>query len=325
MALAGVLLGTLEGGLHLVEDRLPEPVLWGGGEVSAKVAQASSLSGGADVLLLGPSHASIGLSPACMKEVEGFGDQKVYNGGLNGRTFTVIDFVSEHVYEPELQPKVVVVTASPVILNGNNEWMERNSAEFFNAPFPSALQAGGVRKGWGLFLAKNVNLYKFRRRERGLSKGYVSGKQVLDRFGYHAIEGKFDEEKREELARKNHPYQSIMSEHSFDGPSVDSFQALVKRLQENGSEVVVLNTPFRAELLEISKEGAADYERYLGQVKAATAELGAHWWDYQKNTTLTDEDFADVDHLNVKGARTVSMRLAQDLLQQFPALLAPGK
>lgn len=323
LVLAVLAVGSAELALHALEDRLPDPVLWGGGEVSTKVAQVEAWEGeSVDVLLLGPSHASIGLTPAAMRKEQGFSDLSVYNGGLNGRTFTVIDFVSRHVYEPEFRPKVAVVTASPVVLNGNNMWMERNSSEFFTAPIPAALSSRGVRKRWGLFLTKHVNLYKYRRRGEGLAKGFVGGKKVLDRFGYHAVEGEYDFDRRRELAAAVHPYQSIMSSHSFDGVSVDAFRVLIQRLRDRGTEVVVVNMPFRQELLEISVRGAEEYDDYLKAVENSTIEVGAYWWDYQNGLELTDMDFRDVDHLNVTGAEKVSRRLAQDLLREFPSLLA---
>src|SRR5918993_125241 len=77
--------------LHAASRWLPDPVLWGSKEVSAKVEQAGRRAAGGvppvDLLILGPSHASVGLSPRDMGARAAGGSVSIYNGALNGRTY----------------------------------------------------------------------------------------------------------------------------------------------------------------------------------------------------------------------------------------------
>ena len=315
-----LLILLIEIALHLSEDKLPEPVIWGSGETSVKVAQVikradENKNKALDILIAGPSHASLGISPQAMKSVNGCNDLQIYNGGLNGRTYSVVNFVSKNVYEPLLRPSIIVLTASPVILNGNNQWMERNSSEFFAAPMPKALLSKSPERNWRIFLNEHIFLFKYRRREWKLSEGYLNGKKVVDAFGYHAVEGVYDENSRRELLEGPHPYLGIMNAFTFDGPSVESFVEMITRLQAIGCTVIVVNMPFRDALLEISDTGSEDYQAYLNALHALSSQLGFTWLDYQENMTFTDDDFRDVDHLNTTGAIRLSEGLAQDVLQ----------
>jgi hypothetical protein len=307
--------------LHVASPWLPDPVLWGSGEVSAKVAQAQRIGSAprrpVDVLILGPSHASVGLSPA---EIEAGvnGSLGVYNGALNGRTYPALEFVFDQVYEPMLRPRALVLAVSPLVLNAHNLWMERNSEQLFGAAYPSALRATGLASIWQRLLVDHVYLYRYRHTQAGLRDGRIDGRRRLDAHGFAQPAATGTYQPQPEGLPPDHPYRRIMHAYDFSGPSVDAFIRLLQHAREARLPVVVVNMPFRSEMLEISPTGAADYARYLEAMDHLRHEFSFSWLDYQAQLSFEDGEFRDVDHLNEAGARRLSRQLAVDLLGVLP-------
>jgi hypothetical protein len=310
--------------LHLASPWLPDPVLWGSNEVSAKVEQVRRMAvthgPQADVLILGPSHASVGLSPREMGAA-----LRVYNGALNGRTYPALEFVFEEVYEPLLKPRALVLAVSPLVLNAHNKWMERNSEQLFEAPYPSALRTSGPVGLWRRFLVDHVALYRYRHRQRGLRDGRVDARRHLDEFGYTQPGATGTYEPSPAGLPADHPYRRIMYAYDFSGPSVEAFVRLLERAHLDGLPVAVVNMPFRSEMLKISSTGRADYDRYLVEMRQLRERFGFTWLDYQADVTFGDAEFRDVDHLNAIGTRKLSQRLAHDLVQVLAATSPGGR
>lgn len=315
--LALVIVGGAEATLHMLADRLPEPVLWGAGEASSKIAQAEALGPanpqGIDVLILGPSHASVGISPEVLIEACGKAGMTAYNGGINGRDYPVVEFVFEHVYEPQLQPRTVVITANPICFNRNAPLLAHNNQEFFDAPAPRALISSGIEGWWRGVLAHDFALFYYRTRARGLSEGCVGGKQVLDPFGYHAVSGTFDEKRKAELRSPGHPYAKVWKNYAFGGASAEAFEKLITDAQSAGAKVLVVNMPFRPELLALDATAEKSYAAYLEAIRALRERLAFDWLDLEETLPLTDGDFRDVDHLNETGAAKATRAIAQYL------------
>ena len=304
--------------LHIFQSFLPEPVVWGSGEASVKVAQVRRLAGNLteplDLLILGPSHASVGISPAAMLSSVDHPRFTIYNGSLNGRTYPVLEFLLREVYQPLLKPRMLVLSASPVIFNLHNSWMERNSREFFSAPMPRACRSTGIEHLWRTFLVEDLFLYRYRRRQADLSEGFLNGRRIVDRYGYHAVDGRYDDEQRRLLLASTHPYHNIMRHFEFGGPSVAAFIDILKWSRRIDIPVVVVNMPFRTDLLTISPTGQDDYAEYLRRMLMLRDTYGFRWLDYQQSMSLDDDDFRDVDHLNVPGAVLLSRHLSLDLV-----------
>lgn len=77
--------------------------------------------------------------------------------------------------------------------------------------------------------------------------------------------------------------------------------------------VVLVNMPYRPELLAMASNGRDAYQDSLTGMKRLRDRFGFVWLDYQAELALDDDDFRDVDHLNARGARKLSIRLARDL------------
>jgi hypothetical protein len=310
--------------LHVASPWLPDPVLWGSNEVSAKVEQVRRMAAEhrpqADVLILGPSHASVGLSPRDMGAA-----LRVYNGALNGRTYPALEFVFEEIYEPLLKPRALVLAVSPLVLNAHNKWMERNSEQLFEAPYPSALRASGPVGIWRRFLVDHVALYRYRHRQRGLRDGRVDGRRYLDEFGYTQPGATGTYRPSPTGLPADHPYRRIMYAYDFSGPSVDAFIRLLERARADGIPVAVVNMPFRSEMLAVSSTGKADYDRYLVEMRRVREQFGFTWLDYQADVTFDDAEFRDVDHLNAVGTQKLSRRLATDLVHVIASASPGGK
>lgn len=310
---------AIEASLHAFSARLPSPVLWGEGEGSVKIAQAGKIAASRpaaerlDVLILGPSHASIGISPAAMRDALPDPDPTIYNGAINGRMYAVIEFVYEHVYKPRLDPRTLVLTASPLIMSESNVAMERNTIEFMEAPMPYMLQTRGVERLWREFLVKDVALYRYRKRQSKLAEGFFDGQRVVDADGWHPLHGTFDEAAQQRYMKSPHPYHEVIERFRFGGPSVDAFLRIVREARAEGRGVVVVNPPFCPQLLDAVPSGRANYATYLERMSALQRELGFTWLDYQQSLPLPPTDFNDVDHLNATGAAKLSARLATDL------------
>jgi hypothetical protein len=302
--------------LHVASPWLPDPVLWGSNEVSAKIEQVRRMAAQrpdpVDVLILGPSHASVGLSPHEMGARPDDASLRIYNGALNGRTYPALEFVFTHVYEPLLKPRALVLAVSPLVLNAHNTWMERNSEQLFRSPYPSALLSSGPMRMWRRFLVEHVNLYRYRHRFAGLRNGRLDKRRYLDVHGY-AGPGTTVYQPSPGGLPPGHPYRRIMHAYDFSGPSVDAFVRLLEHARRTGVPVAVVNMPFRPAMLEVSPTGREDYRRYLAEVEALRQRFGFTWLDYQSGIAFDDREFRDVDHLNTAGVQKLSQRLGDDL------------
>jgi hypothetical protein len=203
------------------------------------------------------------------------------------------------------------------MFNDNVRLLEHNTEEFFEAPMPTALSATGIDRLWRMFLVNDLYLFRYRRRERGLSLGFVSGKRVLDKFGYHRVDGVFDEAQRERLRSPSHGYRKLWLDYVFGGPSVKSFEAILADAGSRGIRCVVVNMPFRPELLELPGDGRQAYAVYVENMLRLRDQYGFAWLDYEESLVLDDADFRDVDHLNGAGAGKLSARLGRDISTMF--------
>jgi hypothetical protein len=158
-----------------------------------------------------------------------------------------------------------------------------------------------------------VYLYRYRHAQSGLRDGRIDGRRRLDEHGFTQPYASGTYQRLPDGLPADHPYRRIMHAYDFSGPSVDAFVRLLGRARANRRPVVVVNMPFRAEMLEISPSGAADYARYLAEMDRLRGEFGFTWLDYQAQIPFDDAEFRDVDHLNETGARRLSRRLAADL------------
>ena len=318
---AVAIVAACELGLHLAGAWLPDPVLWGSREVSAKVEQvrrkAAAGAAPVDALILGPSHASVGLSPRDMFATAapgGSGAVSIYNGALNGRTYPALEFVFRHVYQPQLQPRALVLAVSPLVLNAHNKWMERNSEQLFESAYPAALSSHGPMRPWRLFLVDHVALYRYRHTQAGLRDGRIDSRRRLDEFGYTGADTTVYRPAAGGLPA-NHPYRQIMHAYSFSGPSVEAFVRLLEWARDSRVPVAVVNMPFRPAMLQISPTGESDYDAYLNAMAGLRRQFGFAWFDYEAGMSLADADFRDVDHLNASGVQKLSRRLGGDLSQ----------
>jgi hypothetical protein len=312
----------VEVGLHLMADRLPDPVLWGSGEVSTKVAQALKLGAEGqapiDVLILGPSHPSMGISPTLMREAASRPDWKIYNGALNGRDYPVVSVVMERIYLPELKPKLLLLTATPITTNSRYQALGKNTKEFFDAPKPKSIFGTGLQGAWARFLVNHVYLYRYHTRSKGLADGWIAGAPKLDATGFHSLSGTFNAEEKRLLLKPNHPYRDIWTDYEFGGPSVDAFREILDAARRHDLPVLVINMPFLDELYDLPGNGRASYAVYLEKMSALLAEFDAPWIDYNEIMELDETDFHDVDHLNLQGVEKLSALLARDVERLFP-------
>lgn len=312
---AGLLL-AVEAALHLFAPWLPTPVVWGHGESSTKVAQVQALAAdyphGIDLLILGPSHGSVGISPMAMRAALPDRDWIIYNGALNGRNYPVLDFIFHHVYLPTLQPRALVIAVNPITFNANRPLLQHNTAEFFQSPMPQALRATGLEKLWRIFLAQHLALYRYRSRAPHLADGCVGGEPTLDPWGYHPVEGTFDQQERQKLLAPNHPYNNVWHNYDFGGAAATALTDILATAENRQIAVVLVNMPFRPALFEVGPDAAAGYADYLASIKHLRDQYDFTWFDYQQ-LDWTDADFRDADHLNTQGAVRLSQHLARDL------------
>jgi hypothetical protein len=313
---AVVILCFLEAVLRTLAPRLPEAVLWGKGESSVKIAQVLAASSrkndSYDVLILGPSHASTGISPSAMKEGLA-GVPSIYNGGINGRDYPVLEMILREVYLPHLQPRTIVLTVSPVCFNRNFAILGSNTAEFCSAPMPRVWLAQGLEKSWQRLLVEHVYLYRYNHWQKDLSAGCFRGRRLVDEHGFHAAHGVFDEAQRFRLLSSNHRYHGIWKDYECGGAALEALIGMLVLAAENGIRTVVVNMPFRRELFDLPGPGEAAYDEYLQAMSRLSQSLDFLWLDYQAQMHFDAEDFVDVDHLNPTGAAKLSLRLGLDL------------
>jgi hypothetical protein len=162
-------------------------------------------------------------------------------------------------------------------------------------------------------MVEHVYLYRYRKRQTRLELGFVGGKRLTDHWGFGAGFGVYNQRDRSELLEGPHQYREVLQDFAFGGPSLEAFLRIVDHANARQLPVVVVNMPFRKDLLRLSANAPEDYAAYLRQMTALSTRYGFTWLDYQDSLPLEDRDFFDVDHLNFEGAKRLSRRLAEDL------------
>ena len=315
IAAAAALLGC-EASLRLFQARLPQPRLWGEGESSTKVAQferfAPRPGGRIDGLILGPSHASMCISPAAMRGEWGT-NTVVYNAGINGRDYPVVEFLFRHAFLKRARPSFVVITISPICFNRNYSPIAGNTAEFFASPAPGGIEGTGVVGLIERWMVSNVHLYRYRWRGPRLSDGFVGGKPVLDEFGFHGAAGAYSDAVRMALLDSDHPYYPVWQNYEFGGAAVEALRLLIREAQAAGARVVLVDTPFLPPLLELPGEPRAAIAQYDAEISRIAEANGVVRLNYRESSVYEMTDFRDTDHLNKRGAAKLSRILAADL------------
>jgi|GEM_PF-3447280 len=89
--------------------------------------------------------------------------------------------------------------------------------------------------------------------------------------------------------------------------------ATLRRLQEAGVAVAVVNTTSASALLEIYGPDSI-YDEYLARVRAVCAARGVPFHDHLRNPVTSDADFTDGDHMNGEGARNYTRFVVRNVV-----------
>lgn len=90
----------------------------------------------------------------------------------------------------------------------------------------------------------------------------------------------------------------------------DSFENMIKFLNKNKIELVVVTTPYRKEFFSIDKF-INQYNAYLMKILDFNKEYDFKYINLQNSLKLADTFFVDSSHLNFKGAELVSKKIVE--------------
>jgi hypothetical protein len=112
-----------------------------------------------------------------------------------------------------------------------------------------------------------------------------------------------------------HRQQEIdaMDKYQPDPSAFRQFQDLLGRLNAAGHTVVVVNLPVTDLFVDLAPNGEADYRDYRTRLEAVTSAAQTHFVDLAETPLDRDADYADVNHLNLRGSMKVTVSLVRQL------------
>lgn len=313
---AVVMLLVLEVAVRLIDQRLPEPLLWHSEEAQAKVEQMDALArrGGVDLVFLGTSIVNAGVEPAVVGEHTG-GRVGSYNAGLSSGTPRLMEPWLLDVVGPRLSPDVVVIGLTSFEVAA----VERSP--FFDAFAASPAGRQSMRTESRVdradrWLGERSALWANRVALR-------SPDSVLD-----AVRGAAPPVSPEVAALQPNGRTSFLQTQQFEdrvlGVGIDltdwtiggdepaALRRLVDGVTASGARAVLVEMPVTDEYIARHPRGAADYAEFEAFMARFATEAGVDLIS-DLDTRRDHRWFADEIHMNNDGATAFTAALVDEL------------
>jgi hypothetical protein len=136
----------------------------------------------------------------------------------------------------------------------------------------------------------------------------ADGNQVILRDRVLAMESAAHRQQEVEAMEKFRP----------DPAPYRELEGLLGRLGAAGHTAVVVNLPVTDLFVDLAPNGRADYTDYLTRLEAATSAANTELIDLAATPLDRDSEYADVNHLNLRGSMKVTAALVEQLTLTGP-------
>ncbi len=308
-----------EGTARLVEPRLEPVGRWPRADYARHDTGLEPRAADLDLLVLGSSVVGRAISPDRLRDLGG--PALGYNYWLAGPPMRSVDLLATDVLLRRVTPSVVLLGLT--MREFTDGPVARNHVDSLRHS-PGFLAASG-RLGWidrlddGLQRASVLARHRtdFRDPMR-LARNIAAAPLVPERLGPDGyLLDRANDRLADEPAAHVAQEEAVMAGYEVSRADVDALRHLLGVIGERGIPVLVVNLPVTGRFIAMADDAMADYDNYLGQVRAAAMESGAGWLDTM-DRPWPDHLFGDVNHLNDNGAARLDP-LVLDALARLPA------
>lgn len=313
----------------------PAPRLWHALLVQDKLdylAEAAE-SHRVDVLFVGNSTTQAGVNPTMFdatvsdtaRTITGNMEMERGVGSFNASIEGLPPFGTElflPIYLKRALPATIIYGVTPQDLNANSPWAMDVTERLTHSPMVLAESERGWR-GW--FLGRLLRYSELFRYRPILMQVFMTGTLhddasedvYFDRQGHDAIDRRLADLTTDQ---RTHLYNKAgVLNYSVNGVQQDALRRTVAEAQARGIQIVLVNMPLADDYYH-NFDNVSDYEQYMTALTHLAAEADIPLWnmegtdptfDYQP---FSDDEFADLNHLNANGAERLSTLLAQRYL-----------
>jgi hypothetical protein len=287
-----------------------------------------------DVLIIGSSHVKKGvLAQTVEEELSELAGRPVraFNLGQRGAHILTNYAVFRDMLNHAKRPRVVVVELSPASINFNNKDKQMSLKHYCSQGdilrlLPSFRTTDEFKASlFGLFRGVTT-LIDFVVRPPRLPEHAQLLEQVLAQGGGHLYKPEKDpfasyasrSQKEQERRIKRRGWATKrrrLVNYRIDGPSDRIVRRMVALSKEKEVPLVFIDLPVTREFRGFYNEG--EYETFLKYAENLHVSRGVEFHNLTREyLLLPDNDFADLDHLNKRGAEKLSRHLAVNILQR---------
>lgn len=294
----------------------PEPTLWHAEFVQPKVdyLKAFELERGIDVLFIGNSTTQAGVNPQAFDIARGK-RESVGPGSFNASVEGIPPYgalIFLQIFLQYCRPGTVYYGITPQDLNSNSPWARDVSDRIDHSPLALAESRHGLLGISNAILLQYSALYRYR---SALFRTLLNGKPdpvprvYFDRRGFEPSDRNLSQVPQGKGAE--YFDKAGVLNYSVQGIQIESARNMATYLRDQGIRLVLVNMPLANGYFSIF-DSPSDYEDYRSAISELASTFGVPLFDAERLSTdagFDDTDFADLNHLNRKGAEKLSTML----------------
>jgi hypothetical protein len=299
---------------------LPDHQVWYGPEMQFKQHQVRALEddGGASVVFLGSSTTDVGIDPSGIDLPRGA--RPAYNASTGAGSIGMIATWAQRFAIPRLRPDVVVLGLVSREFNPNDSEQVRLEREFFAAPAVRHLMGNeSVWQRMERVIEQRSALFRYRtvlreprywRQVAGLGDAVTTktyGEIVAPDGQY---EGFLHTAYRNPPEFERRARRTVFRDFEVGAEKRRTLRELLTFLRARARQVVLVNMPVTADYVAGHPRGQADYDDFVGMLRAEASRAGARLLDAG---IWPRSLFADPGHVNAGGARRLTALLNDEL------------
>ncbi|MFB3904380.1 MAG: hypothetical protein ACE15E_13095 [Acidobacteriota bacterium] len=292
----------------------PEPGLWHSPLVQAKLDYLKKFQAerGIDVLFIGNSSVQAGISPAVFDTALGAQAatrERSFNAAIEGLPPYGVRLFLE-IFLRYTHPRAVVYGLTPQDLNSNSPWVEDVSTRIRDSVLAQAESRSGIQ-GWlysRLLRVSCLFRYRYLLHQLILRGGRAESEPSVyfDERGFHPMPRRLSElfpTRRTGLFNR-----AGVLNYSTEGAQLREIERIIEICAARRINLVLVNMPL-SDHYYANFDRPADYLAYMNALRQVAQAHALPVWDMEHVSppdTLTDDDFADFNHLNQWGAARLS-------------------
>ena len=258
------------------------------------------------VLFAGTSQVLEGVDPSVVAPSLGL---RAYNAGIHRGTMTLSEIVLPEVILPIAQPRLVVLSISPVDVNRHNMIRIETVERFERSPARRGLRGRVLRVAHERSAIVRLIAARLPGTKFSVDRLRIgpdgSGREFADATEYRMSE-----------AKERYIREKLFNDFEFGPETIGELERTIRVIEATGARIVLVDMPVTDEaigMLPRTWEDQAEYRRILADV---SARLGVRVIEDLRD--MTDQRwYADCVHLNGRGMAEASARLARSLADEL--------